>query len=168
MTPAVRRIIGVDPGLANTGWGVIEADSRRVLYLGHGSIETVPAQPLSERLLFIHHSLKSLLERWTPVEAAIETLYFGKNITSAIPVAEARGVLCMTLAEFGLPVRELTPNAIKQAVVGSARAEKEQVQEMTRLLLGLDAIPKPNHAADALGAAICASFSFTNTHGAPV
>ncbi|MDR1218885.1 MAG: crossover junction endodeoxyribonuclease RuvC [Treponema sp.] len=160
----MRRIIGVDPGLASTGWGVIETDARRaqnVRYIAHGCIETAPDKPLTERLLFIHDALAEVLATWKPVEAAVETLYFGRNITSALPVAEARGVLCMTLAEAGLPVRELTPNAIKQAVVGAARADKEQVQEMARLILGLDAIPKPNHAADALGAAICCAYSFT-------
>jgi crossover junction endodeoxyribonuclease RuvC len=159
----MHRIIGVDPGLASTGWGVIEADARparRVRYLSHGCIETLPDKPLTERLLFIHNALAEVLETWKPAEAAVETLYFGRNITSALPVAEARGVLCMTLAEAGLPVRELTPNAIKQAVVGAARADKEQVQEMARLILGLDAIPKPNHAADALGAAICCAYAF--------
>ncbi|MDR0706652.1 MAG: crossover junction endodeoxyribonuclease RuvC [Treponema sp.] len=157
------RIIGVDPGLASTGWGVIETDTQpaqRVRYLSHGCIETIPDKPLTERLLFIHDALAEILETWKPTEAAVETLYFGRNITSALPVAEARGVLCMTLAEAGLPVRELTPNAIKQAVVGAARADKEQVQEMARLILGLDAIPKPNHAADALGAAICCAYAF--------
>jgi crossover junction endodeoxyribonuclease RuvC len=156
----MRRIIGIDPGLASTGWGVIETDTQHVRYLAHGCIETLPDKPLTERLLFIRDTLGEILKTWKPAEAAIETLYFGRNITSALPVAEARGVLCMTLAEAGLPVRELTPNAIKQAVVGSSRAEKEQIQEMARFILGLEAIPKPNHAADALGAAICCAFTF--------
>jgi crossover junction endodeoxyribonuclease RuvC len=154
------RIIGVDPGLASTGWGIIEANIRHVRYVSHGCIKTTPDKPLSERLLFIRNTLSEVLTMWNPTESVIETLYFGRNITSAIPVAEARGVLCMTLAEFGLPVRELTPNAIKQAVAGTARAEKRQVQEMARIILGLDAIPEPNHAADALGAAICCAYNF--------
>jgi len=87
----------------------------------------------------------------------METLYFGKNVTSAIPVAEARGVISAAIAEKGIPLFELTPNAIKQGVVGSARADKEQVQEMVRIILALKEIPKPDHAADALGAAICAA-----------
>ncbi|MDR2193234.1 MAG: crossover junction endodeoxyribonuclease RuvC [Treponema sp.] len=156
----MRRIIGVDPGLASTGWGIIETDMQHVRYLAHGCIETLPDKPLSERLLFIHDTLAEVLKTWKPVEAAVETLYFGRNISSALPVAEARGVLCMTIAEAEVLVRELTPNAIKQAVVGASRAEKEQVQEMARCILGLDAIPKPNHAADALGAAICCAFTF--------
>ncbi|MDR2792192.1 MAG: crossover junction endodeoxyribonuclease RuvC [Treponema sp.] len=155
----MHRIIGVDPGLASTGWGIIETDMQHICYLAHGCIETFSDKPLTERLLFIHDTLEDVLKTWKPMEAAVETLYFGRNITSAFPVAEARGVLCMTLAEAGLPVREFTPNAIKQAVVGTSRAEKEQVQEMARFILGLDAIPKPNHAADALGAAICCAFT---------
>jgi crossover junction endodeoxyribonuclease RuvC len=87
----------------------------------------------------------------------METLYFGKNVSSAIPVAEARGVISAAMAERNIPLYELTPNAIKQGVVGSARADKEQVQEMVRIILGLKEIPKPDHAADALGAAICAA-----------
>jgi crossover junction endodeoxyribonuclease RuvC len=87
----------------------------------------------------------------------MEKLYFARNVSSALPVAEARGVLCMALAEQGLPVREFTPNAIKQAVTGAARADKAQVQEMVRFILALDAIPRPDHAADALASAICAA-----------
>jgi crossover junction endodeoxyribonuclease RuvC len=87
----------------------------------------------------------------------METLFFARNVSSALPVAEARGVLCMALAERGLPVREFSPNAIKQAVTGAARADKGQVQEMVRFILGLTEIPKPDHAADALAAAICAA-----------
>jgi crossover junction endodeoxyribonuclease RuvC len=98
------------------------------------------------------------LETWKPGEAALETLYFGRNVSSAIPVAEARGVITAALAERGLPVREFTPNAIKQGVVGVASADKTQIQEMVRIILGLPEIPKPDHAADALGAAICCAY----------
>ena len=96
-----------------------------------------------------------MLEEHLPTEAGMETLYFAKNITSAMPVAEARGVFCLALAEKGIAVHEYTPMAIKQAVVGRGSAEKKQVQELVRLILGLSAIPKPDHAADALGAAVC-------------
>jgi crossover junction endodeoxyribonuclease RuvC len=154
-----RRIIGIDPGLASSGWGIIEADRQRLRYLAHGCIETGADQPLARRLLSIYERLYAVLEEWKPAESAIETLYFGRNISSAIPVAEARGVFCMTLAQYGLPVRELTPNAIKLSVVGTARAEKNQVQEMTRIILGLETTPQPNHAADALAAAICCQYS---------
>jgi crossover junction endodeoxyribonuclease RuvC len=152
-----RRIIGVDPGLASTGWGVIDADRQRLRYIAHGCIETKADLPRAERLFFIYETIQNVLELYRPSESAVENLYFGRNKTSAMAVAEARGVLCMTFCQFGLPVHEFTPNVIKQAVAGVSRAEKSQVQEMVRLLLGLPVIPEPDHAADALAAAICAA-----------
>ncbi|MDR2499659.1 MAG: crossover junction endodeoxyribonuclease RuvC [Treponema sp.] len=151
----VRRIIGVDPGLASSGWGIIEYANQRLWHLAHGAIETKAETPRGKRLFFIYQHFKKLLEQWAPTESAVETLYFARNASSALAVAEARGVLCMALAEQGLAVREFTPNAIKQAALGSGRADKRQVQEMVRVILGLSAIPQPDHAADALGAAIC-------------
>lgn len=151
------RIIGVDPGLASTGWGVVEFSRNRLRYVAHGCIETRAGENRGERLRLIHTSFLKVLKKYAPAEAAMENLYFGKNISSAMSVAEARGVLLLALTSRGLPVMELTPNAIKQAVAGVSRAEKTQVQEMVRLILGLPEIPKPDHAADALGAAICAA-----------
>jgi crossover junction endodeoxyribonuclease RuvC len=153
----------VDPGLASTGWGVIEFDRQRLRYLAHGCIETKAGRPRAERLFCIHREIRGVLETYKPAESAIETLYFGRNVTSAIPVAEARGVISLALVEQGLLVREFTPSAIKQAVVGSSRADKEQVQEMVRLLLGLKAVPKPDHAADALAAAICCAHTWPDS-----
>ncbi|MDR2402551.1 MAG: crossover junction endodeoxyribonuclease RuvC [Spirochaetaceae bacterium] len=150
-----RRIIGVDPGLASSGWGVIEFDRQRLRYVAHGCIETKADRPRAERLFFIYEGIRGVLEAYRPSESAIETLYFGRNKTSAIPVAEARGVLSMALAEWGLPVWEFSPNVIKQAVTGSVKVDKQQIQEFIRILLGLPDIPRPDHAADALGAAIC-------------
>jgi crossover junction endodeoxyribonuclease RuvC len=152
-----RRIIGVDPGLASTGWGVIDAGRQRLRYIAHGCIETRTGTPRAERLFFIHETIQNVLELYRPSESAIENLYFARNKTSAMAVAEARGVLCMTLCQAGLEVREFSPNAIKQAVAGTGKAEKAQVQEMVRLLLGLPVTPEPDHAADALAAAICAA-----------
>jgi crossover junction endodeoxyribonuclease RuvC len=152
-----RRIIGVDPGLASTGWGVLEFSSGRLRYVSHGCIETSAKNSRGERLESIYQSFTKILENYKPSEAAMENLYFGRNISSAIVVAEARGVLLLALSSRGLPIRELTPNAIKKAVVGVNRANKDQMQEMVRVLLGLKEIPKPDHAADALGAAICAA-----------
>jgi crossover junction endodeoxyribonuclease RuvC len=152
-----RLIIGVDPGLASTGWGVIDAGCQRLRYIAHGCIETGTDLGRPERLFFIHKTIQDVLELYRPTESAVENLYFARNKTSAMAVAEARGVLCMTLCQYGLPVREFTPNAIKQAVAGAGKAEKSQVQEMVRLLLGLPVIPEPDHAADALAAAICAA-----------
>ena len=161
-TQNLRCIIGVDPGLASTGWGVVEfsqdkSTQGRLRYIAHGCIETKADQPRGERLVFIHKSFLKILKTYKPQEASIENLYFGRNISSAMTVAEARGVLLMALCSQGLTVRELSPNAIKKAVVGVTRADKTQIQEMVRLLLGLSELPKPDHAADALGAAICAS-----------
>ena len=151
------RIIGVDPGLASCGWGVIELSGNKLRYIAHGCIETKVDDPKGERLKIIHESFLKVLKTHKPNEAAIENLYFGKNISSAMSVAEARGVLFLALASQGLFIRELTPHAIKKAVVGVSRAEKKQIQEMVRLILGLQEIPRPDHAADALGAAICAA-----------
>ena len=162
MSGILKRIIGVDPGLASTGWGIIESsrDSSRekLKYIAHGCIKTDPGKSRGERLAFIHKSFIKILRTYEPVEAAIENLYFGRNISSAMAVAEARGVLLMALGAKGLAVQELTPNAIKQAVAGVSRADKKQIQEMVRIVLGLKDIPRPDHAADALGAAICACY----------
>ncbi|MDR2211678.1 MAG: crossover junction endodeoxyribonuclease RuvC [Spirochaetaceae bacterium] len=150
-----RRIIGIDPGLASTGWGIVDYEKSRLHYVAHGCIETEAAQPRTERLFFIYRRINTVLDTYNPIEGAMETLYFGRNVTSAITVAEARGVLSLALAERNIPLAEFTPQAIKQTVVGISRAEKGQVQEMVRLILGLPVIPRPDHAADALGAALC-------------
>lgn len=156
-TGALRRILGVDPGLSFAGWGLVEIGGSRIRYIAHGCIETKAGSPRAERLFSIYTAFREVLAAYEPVESAMETLFFARNVSSALPVAEARGVLCMALAERGLQVREFSPNAIKQAVTGTARADKAQVQEMVRFILGLAAIPKPDHAADALAAAICAA-----------
>jgi crossover junction endodeoxyribonuclease RuvC len=145
--------------LASTGWGVVVFANQRIRHIAHGCITTKAGCPRAERLFFIYQALREVLDTYNPAESAIELLFFARNVTSAIPVAEARGVVCMALAERGIPVREFTPNAIKQAVVGRGAADKAQVQEMVRIILGLETVPKPDHAADALGAAICAAHS---------
>jgi len=156
MRRASRRILGIDPGLASTGWGVLDDIGGKITYIDHGVITTKADCLRADRLFFILQCVRSLLEKYKPTETAVETLYFGKNVTSAIPVAEARGVISAAIAEKNIPLHEFTPNAIKSGVVGSAAADKKQVQEMVRIILGLEKIPKPDHAADALGAAICA------------
>jgi crossover junction endodeoxyribonuclease RuvC len=153
------RILGVDPGLASTGWGVMEVSGNRLCYLAHGCIETEASRPRAERLFFIYREICGVLETYNPRKGAIENLYFGKNVSSAMAVAEARGVIILALVQRGLEVTELTPNAIKMGVTGVSRAGKEQVQEMVRVILGLESIPRPDHAADALAAAICAAHS---------
>jgi crossover junction endodeoxyribonuclease RuvC len=133
---------------------VLECSGSRLRYLAHGCITTTSESPRPERLFSIYREINNVLEIWKPRAAAMETLYFGQNRTSAIAVAEARGVLSLALAERNIPLAEFTPGQLKQAVVGASRAEKEQVQEMVRILLGLPVIPEPDHAADALAAAI--------------
>jgi len=153
---ASRRIIGIDPGLASTGWGILDSVSGKIKYVDHGVIVTKADTPRADRLFFILQCVRNLLKKYKPQEAAIETLYFGKNVSSAIPVAEARGVISAAIAEKGIFLHEFTPNAIKQGVTGVSNADKKQVQEMVKIILGLEKIPKPDHAADALAAAICA------------
>ena len=148
-------MIGIDPGLARAGWGVIEYRDNRVRCLAHGCIETPAAEARARRLLTIYQEIRRIIKEWRPRAGAIEELYFAKNAKSAMPVAEARGVLCLALAEAGIPVYEYSPNKIKQAISGVGSADKAQVQEMVRLILGLESAPRPDHAADALGAAIC-------------
>ena len=154
-----RRILGIDPGLASTGWGVLDCTGGKIRYVGHGSIETKAGRPQAERLLVIMESIRAILDKYKPTESAVEILFFGRNVSSAIPVAEARGVIFAVLAERGLPVQEFRPNVIKQWVTGVSSADKQQVKEMVRIILGLSEAPKPDHAADALGAAICAANS---------
>ena len=151
---AGRLVIGIDPGLASTGYGIVAFRSNRLVYVAHGVIKTSPESIHQDRLLIIFRELNAVLETYRPLEAGMETLYFAKNVSSAMGVAEARGVVTLALALRGIPLGEYTPHGIKQAVVGIARADKKQVQESVRLLLGLPEIPKPDHAADALAAAI--------------
>lgn len=155
MAEPVIRILGLDPGLADTGYGIITVAGNSLRHLHHGFIRTPASLPLENRLHQIFLALQVIIQEWQPVQAGIESLFFTKNISSAMPVAHARGVIMLCCAMAGLPVQEYSPPQIKQAVVGSGRAEKLQVQEMVRLILGLSAIPKPDHAADALAAAIC-------------
>jgi crossover junction endodeoxyribonuclease RuvC len=156
---SARRILGIDPGLAGTGWGVLDVSTGSISHIDHGTIKTKADCPQAQRLFFIMQSIRLIIEKFNPTEAAVEKLFFGKNALSAIPVAEARGVISACLAEKDVPMRELTPNAIKKGVTGIARADKKQVQEMVRLILALEEIPKPDHCADALAAAICAANS---------
>ena len=151
-----RRVLGIDPGLASTGWGILDEINGSIHYIDHGTITTKAGQQRADRLFFIQQSIRAIIEKYNPTEAAIEILFFGKNVSSAIPVAEARGVISAAIAEKNIFLNEFTPNTIKSGVVGSAKADKKQVQEMVRIILGLDEAPKPDHAADALGAAICA------------
>ena len=143
--------------MASTGWGVVEYSRGHLRYIAHGCITTTAEDGRGERLVIIHKAFLKVLKAHKPSEAAMENLYFGRNVSSAMSVAEARGVLLFALSAQGLPARELTPNAVKQAVVGVNKADKKQIQQMVRLILGLKEIPRPDHAADALAVAICAA-----------
>ncbi|MGI0517712.1 crossover junction endodeoxyribonuclease RuvC [Treponema denticola] len=147
-------VIGIDPGLANTGYGIISFSNNRFECIEYGSISTEPHLLQGMRLLKIFDRVSALIEKYRPKEAGIETLYFAKNATSAMSVSEARGVVLLALAQGGVRVGEYAPNSIKKAVTGIAQAEKRQVQEAVKLILGLKEIPRPDHAADALAAAI--------------
>ena len=148
-------IMGIDPGLAHAGWGIVSHDGLRGRHVAHGVLNTDKNQPSYLRLQSLFRGLCSVIEEYKPDCAGIETLYFAKNVSSALPVAEARGALLLALAESGVPAFEYTPLQIKQAVVGNGRADKNQVQMMVALLLKLPSPPRPDHAADALAAAIC-------------
>ncbi len=154
-------ILGIDPGLANTGYGVIQISGGRTKYLIHGVIETASKMNLGERLSLIYDAVSDLIRHFSPESAGIENLYFAKNRTSAIPVAQARGILLLSLFQNGVTAYEFPPQEIKQALTGNGRASKEQVQEMVRVMLGLKEIPKPDHASDALAVAICCYHSST-------
>jgi crossover junction endodeoxyribonuclease RuvC len=156
------RILGIDPGVGTIGFGLIEADRSHNTLLRYGVITTPPNNQLSDRLLQIHRDMKELLETFQPEEVAIEELFFSKNITTGISVAHGRGVILMSIAEYGIPVYEYTPNQVKQSVVGYGGADKRQVMLMTQRLLHLDRLPRPDDAADALALAICHSRAATS------
>lgn len=155
MTQREQFILGIDPGLANTGWGVISWCGPRLSAVAYGCVSTKANMPLSQRLLKINEQIQAVIERFSPVAVGIETVWFGQNISAAFATGQARGAALVACAQGGLDVGEFTPKQIKMAVVGEGGAEKEQVQYMVRHILGLKDIPKPDHAADALAAAIC-------------
>ncbi len=151
----MTRILGIDPGLASTGWGIIEVENGKYRYIDHGVISTASSRPSGTRLKIIHDELEEVILRFKPDKGGVESLYFAKNVKSAIPVAQARGVILYLLEKCSVSAFEYTPLVIKQAITGSGRADKKQVQELVRLLLSLREVPKPDHSADALAAAIC-------------
>lgn len=150
----IKRILGIDPGLASTGWGIIDVIGNRYRLVKYGVIETSSEANHGERLLEIYNRLQIVINEFKPTEAGMETLYFAKNVTSALCVAEARGVVTLCLSQNCVKLGEYTPKTIKQSVTGTANADKKLVQQYVKLLLGLEVEPKPDHAADALAAAI--------------
>lgn len=152
-------ILGIDPGLAIVGWGVIEYSGSRFTTLGYGSIETPAGMATEQRLSLIYDGIKKLIETYHPNSVAIEELFFNTNQTTGIRVAEARGVIIMCAYRMGVKTFEYTPLQVKQAVVGYGRAEKKQVITMVTMLLGLKKAPKPDDTADALAIAVCHAHS---------
>ena len=149
------RILGIDPGYAIVGYGVIEAAGGRYSPVEYGAVTTPAGVDFGQRLAEIYQGMGEILSRLQPEAAAVEKLYFTNNKTTGIGVAEARGVILLSLAQAGVPVFEYTPMQVKQAVTGYGKAMKPQVQEMTRRLLHLPQVPKPDDTADALALAIC-------------
>lgn len=156
------RILGIDPGVAIVGFGVLDCVGAVQKMVQYGAINTPAGMPLAARLTLIESDLTELIQQFQPDEMAIEELFFSKNITTGIAVAHARGVILCTAEKLQLPIYEYTPMQVKQAVVGYGLAEKKQVMDMTRRLLKLKAIPRPDDAADALAIAICHARSATS------
>ena len=156
------RILGIDPGVATIGFGVIDADRTHQQLVQYGVITTPAGLPLSRRLLQISEDMRELLDAFSPDEVAVEELFFSKNITTGIAVSHGRGVVLLEVERSGVPLYEYTPMQVKQAVVGYGGADKKQVMLMTQRLLKMKQIPRPDDAADALAIAICHGRSATS------
>jgi crossover junction endodeoxyribonuclease RuvC len=148
-------VLGIDPGLANTGYGVVERRGGRLLALDGGVIQTRAGVPQERRLTDIHAGVDALIREHHPDAVALEELYFGQNVRTAFAVGQARGVVMLVAGQHGLPCASYTPQQVKAAVCGSGRAEKDQVARMVKTLLALSEEPRPDHAADALAVAVC-------------
>ncbi len=155
-------ILGIDPGIAITGYGVLEQNGNRFKPIEYGVIRSGKEMDTPERLRLIHTGLTEIIEKFQPEHMAIEQLFFNKNVKTALTVGHARGVVMLTACLRGMIVSEYTPLQVKQAVVGYGRADKKQVQYMVKSILNLDKIPKPDDAADALAIAICHGNSFNS------
>ena len=156
------RILGIDPGIAIVGFGLIEADRGQTRLLNYGAITTPAGLPLARRLVQIEQDMGELIAQLKPDAIAVEELFFSNNITTGIAVAHGRGIILCTAEKSGVPLYEYTPMQVKQAVVGYGKAEKHQVMDMTRRLLRLDRMPRPDDAADAIAIALCHARSSTS------
>jgi crossover junction endodeoxyribonuclease ruvC len=156
------RILGIDPGIAIVGFGLIESNRGSMRMLQYGAVTTEAGLPLATRLVQIENDMTALIAQLKPDEIAVEELFFSKNITTGIAVAHGRGVILCTAERLGVPIFEYTPMQVKQAVAGYGLADKKQVMDMTKRLLKLKAVPKPDDAADALAIAICHARSATS------
>ncbi|CAG0936937.1 Crossover junction endodeoxyribonuclease RuvC [Thermoflexales bacterium] len=148
-------VLGIDPGTAITGYGLVREENHQAVALAYGTITTPSDLPLPDRLQQLQRELAAIIAQHRPDQAAVEQLFFNKNVRTALAVGHARGVVLLTLAQASVSIYEYTPLAVKLAVTGSGRADKAQVQQMVTLLLNLSQIPKPDDVADALAIAIC-------------
>lgn len=151
-------ILGIDPGFADTGYGVIRVNGQNLAYVTCGSITSTPRMPFGERLLFLQNELEKILKRHTPTLVAVEKLFFSQNVTTGINVAQARGVVLLTIARHHMLLAEYTPLEVKQSLTSYGHATKPQVGQMVKTLLKLDSLPKQDDAVDALAIALCAHF----------
>lgn len=149
------RVLGFDPGTATTGYGVVEGRGNRLTHIAHGTIDTPAGEHFAVRLQIIYEEAQRLLVSFSPDAVSIERLYFKQNVTTGIGVAQARGVLALAAIQAGLPIGEYGPTEAKSAITGYGKADKKQMQDMIKILLNLDKVPRPDDAADALGLAIC-------------
>ncbi|MDD5750239.1 MAG: crossover junction endodeoxyribonuclease RuvC [Candidatus Pacebacteria bacterium] len=152
-------ILGIDPGTATTGWGAVKKSKKQPELMDYGAIFTSPKQTTGERLSKLHAEISSLIKQIAPDVLVIEKLYFFKNLKTALPVSEARGVILLAASQQKIKVVELTPLQIKMGICGYGRADKKQIQKMVKETLCLEKIPKPDDAADALAAAVCGAYS---------
>ena len=148
-------VLGIDPGTAITGYGLVREDDEGQALVGYGVITTPAGQPLPERLQTIYRGLADVIREHQPEQAAVEELFFSRNVRTALSVGHARGVVLLALADAGLQVYEYKPLEVKQAITGYGGADKQQVQEMVRMLLDLERVPQPDDAADAVAVAVC-------------
>lgn len=155
------RILGIDPGIAIVGFGFVDKVGSKVTPVQYGCIQTEAHTPEGDRLQQVYEGMVQLIEKYKPEAVAFEKLFFNRNVTTAMSVSQARGVLILAAVQRGLPIAEYTPMQVKQAIVGYGKAEKRQVQEMVRMFLNLQSIPKPDDVADALAVAICHAHSYT-------
>ena len=148
-------VLGIDPGTAITGYGLVREDDEGLALVECGVITTPAGQPLPQRLQTIYHGLAAIISQHQPDQAAVEELFFSRNVRTALSVGQARGVVLLAAAEAGLPLHEYKPLEVKQTVAGYGGADKRQVQEMVRMLLNLEQVPEPDDAADAVAVAVC-------------
>ncbi|MBN2219183.1 MAG: crossover junction endodeoxyribonuclease RuvC [Kosmotogaceae bacterium] len=153
--PACVRVLGIDPGFGTVGYGVVEMKSSRIDLVSYGAIRTEPEEPMPDRLLKIYDQLEEILLEFHPDESAVEELFFFRNVTTAIQVSEARGVILLAMRRHEVPIFEYTPHQVKLAVTGYGRAEKGQVQRTLKTFFRMKVNPKPDDAADALAVAWC-------------